>query len=468
MPTYCRCLSVQGAENSAAQILADAFKRHRVRELGSPGYCAEWASRTLLDGLLHRSGVHSLHIDEDFPIVSIPGPDESGHLQKAAKLFQVSTASNLWKAVHAQGSIHLLSMKFCLHLSMGRQSAIDMSQKMRVFQAAVVDSRRPEGESELTAVEFGQADAEFAAELFGAAGLWSCLAQWPWFDASSEALLLGFSPVAVAVLVITAIPPFIAGVKFAGDAFQLARRQTSGFREQIYLERVMAMDAPAKEVKLFGLGPWLLKRYRNIFDSFFKDTSNLALKQGSYGFLLELISTSGLYLAFAWVAMAAVRQQISLGDMTMRLAETWSAVRYGVIPTCKKLWTKLCHVKSAGAAIYLTRTAHPGAVVAARKYLLIFQEGQQAFSSILRAIGNMYADNLYLSNLYEFLDYKVQSTGGTATSGPTPGDGVRFDDVWFRYPGANEEPGRGDTGGLVGGDATAPGKQRESDGHRGH
>ena len=74
-----------------------------------------------------------------------------------------------------------------------------------------------------------------------------------------------------------------------------------------------------------------------IFDSFFKDTSSLAVKQGAYGFLLELISTSGLYLAFAWVALAAVRQQISLGDMTM--------------------------------------------------YLLIFQEGQQAFSSILRAIG---------------------------------------------------------------------------------
>lgn len=209
------------------------------------------------------------------------------------------------------------------------------------------------------------------------------------------ALLLGFSPMAVAVLVITAIPPFIAGVKFAGDAFQLARRQTSGFREQIYLERVMAMDAPAKEVKLFGLGPWLLKRYRGIFDSFFKDTSNLALRQGSYGFLLELISTSGLYAAFAWVALAAVRQQISLGDMTM--------------------------------------------------YLLIFQEGQQAFSSILRAIGGMYADNLYLSNLYEFLDYKVQSTGGTATSGPSPGDGLRFEEVWFRYPGATEDTIKGVT-----------------------
>ncbi|CAJ1381463.1 unnamed protein product [Effrenium voratum] len=207
------------------------------------------------------------------------------------------------------------------------------------------------------------------------------------------ALLLGFSPLAVVVLLVTAVPPFIAGVKFAGDAFQLARRQTSGFREQIYLERVIAMDAPAKEVKLFSLGPWLLKRYKGIFDSFFKDTTNLALRQGTYGFLLELISTSGLYLAFAWVAISAVKGQISLGQMTM--------------------------------------------------YLLIFQEGQQAFSSILRAIGGMYSDNLYLSNLYEFLDYKVQPVGGTARSGPKPGDGVRFEDVWFRYPGASEDTIKG-------------------------
>ena len=42
-----------------------------------------------------------------------------------------------------------------------------------------------------------------------------------------KALLLGFSPVAVAVLIITAVPPFIAGVKFAGDAFQLARRRNA-------------------------------------------------------------------------------------------------------------------------------------------------------------------------------------------------------------------------------------------------
>eukprot|EP00913_Durusdinium_trenchii_P029350 g27515.t1 len=135
------------------------------------------------------------------------------------------------------------------------------------------------------------------------------------------ALLLGFSPLAVGVLLVTAVPPFVAGVKFAGDAFQLARRQTSGFREQIYLERVMAMDAPAKEVKLFGLGPWLLKRYKG---------------PRGYGFLLELISTSGLYAAFAW-RLAACTQTIYIS------------------PTCMNSWTTRSRILVAAKDLDLAR-----------------------------------------------------------------------------------------------------------------
>ena len=40
----------------------------------------------------------------------------------------------------------------------------------------------------------------------------------------------------------------------------------------------------------------------------------------------------------------------------------------------------------------------------------------------------MYEDNLYLSNLYEFLEHRAQPRRGTAqTAGPDPGDGIRFE-----------------------------------------
>src|SRR5260370_42681670 len=50
----------------------------------------------------------------------------------------------------------------------------------------------------------------------------------------------------------------------------------------------------------------------------------------------------------------------------------------------------------------------------------------------------MYEDNLYLSTLYEYLETDVPHPAGTAVRGPHPEDGVRFEDVSFGYPGAEE------------------------------
>ncbi len=78
-------------------------------------------------------------------------------------------------------------------------------------------------------------------------------------------LLAHFSPWAVAVLLLAGLPAFIAEAKFSGDAFRLFRWRSPETRMQIYLETVLAREDHAKEVKLFGLGPRLLERYRDIF-----------------------------------------------------------------------------------------------------------------------------------------------------------------------------------------------------------
>jgi ATP-binding cassette subfamily B protein len=59
-------------------------------------------------------------------------------------------------------------------------------------------------------------------------------------------------------------------------------------------------------------------------------------------------------------------------------------------------------------------------------------------SASLAAISGMYEDNLYLSTLYDYLDTPVDAPSGSATAGPDPGDGVRFERVSFTYPGATE------------------------------
>jgi ATP-binding cassette subfamily B protein len=210
---------------------------------------------------------------------------------------------------------------------------------------------------------------------------------------SFGALLAQFSPWAVAVLLLAGLPSFIAEGKFSGDAFRLFRWRSPETRMQIYLETVIAREDHAKEVKLFGLGPMLLDRYRAIFKKVFAEDRALTIRRDTWGFFLGLVGTAAFYCAYAWVAVSAVRGRITLGEMTM--------------------------------------------------YVLLFRQGQAAVSAALAAIGGMYEDNLYLSTLYEYLDTPVDDPAGHATQGPDPGDGVRFEGVSFTYPDATEPAVRG-------------------------
>jgi len=202
-------------------------------------------------------------------------------------------------------------------------------------------------------------------------------------------LLVQFSPWTVLILIAGGIPEFLAEAKFSGDKFRLFRWRSPETRMQMYLETVLAREDYGKEVKLFRLGPKLLQRYRAIFEKLFAEDRKLTLRRDSWGFFLGLLGTAAFYGAYAWIAVSAIRGTISLGQMTM--------------------------------------------------YLLLFKQGQSAVSASLSSISGMYEDNLYLSNLYEYLEQEVPQQQGQLTQGPKPGDGVRFEQVSFSYP-DSEEP----------------------------
>src|SRR5690606_22528120 len=136
---------------------------------------------------------------------------------------------------------------------------------------------------------------------------------------SFGALLVKFSPWAVAVLLLAGLPAFVAEAKFSGDAFRLFRWRSPETRMQMYLETVIAREDHVKEVKLFGLGERLLRRYRDIFNRLYSQDRALTIRRDVWGFGLGLIATVALYGAYAWIAVSAVRGAITLGEMTMYL-----------------------------------------------------------------------------------------------------------------------------------------------------
>ncbi|MGY6587997.1 MAG: ABC transporter ATP-binding protein [Wenzhouxiangella sp.] len=205
---------------------------------------------------------------------------------------------------------------------------------------------------------------------------------------SFSGLLLAFSPWAVLLLLVGGLPAFFVEAKFAGQAFQLFRWRSPDTREMMYLESVLAREDYTKEVKLYGLAPTLLDRYRAIFAKLFREDRALTIRRGWWAFGLGLLGTAALYGAFAWVVGATVVGLLTLGQMTM--------------------------------------------------YIMVFRQGQSAVSASLNAINGMYEDHLYLSSLYEFLELPVPPVnGGTLTRGQQPGAGLEIQDLSFRYPGTD-------------------------------
>lgn len=197
-------------------------------------------------------------------------------------------------------------------------------------------------------------------------------------------LLLSFAPWMFAVVLLAAVPAFVSETKFSAMAFRLRNWRSPDARRLNYLEYVLANDEHAKEVKLFGIGPALLARYETLAQRFYQEDRALAVRRTGWAYVLSLLSTGAFYACYAVVVLATVAHQLTLGDMTL--------------------------------------------------YLMAFRQGQQSFQGILSSLNGLYEHNLYMQNLFEYL---AIPTALPHEEAPPPGvseEGIRFEDVGFRYP----------------------------------
>jgi ATP-binding cassette subfamily B protein/ATP-binding cassette subfamily C protein len=207
-----------------------------------------------------------------------------------------------------------------------------------------------------------------------------------------SALLWRLSPWSVLVIAAASIPAFVAEARLSAESFRVNTWRAPEGRRLNYLEWILTRDSHVKEVKLFGLGPLVLARYRALFGKFFDEDRRLARRRLAAGVGFGLLALAAFYGMYLLVADRAARGDITLGDMTL--------------------------------------------------YLVAFRQGQQAFQGVLSAVGGMYEDSLYMSNLSEYL---AIPTGGESARGPSirtlPRGGPReiaFEGVSFRYPGREE------------------------------
>ncbi len=208
--------------------------------------------------------------------------------------------------------------------------------------------------------------------------------------ASVIIILLAFSPFVALILFGATIPSFMAQLYYSKLEFRLLNWRAPQFRRRAYWEHLLTADSSMKEVKLFGLGEPLLKRYDKEFWDLYAEDASLAKRRTVMSLLCGLLATASFYAAYAWTVWRTISGSISLGDMTL--------------------------------------------------YLALFRQTQGSFRGLFYSASQLYEGNLFISNLMGFL--KLESSYSPpeqpAPVPPAKNKGVEFRNVSFRYPNREE------------------------------
>jgi len=207
---------------------------------------------------------------------------------------------------------------------------------------------------------------------------------------SMIALIVRLGPIVAVVALLAPIPSFIASSRYGWQGFMMSRRQSPDRRRMVYYLDLLTKDTYNKEIKLFGLGAHFIRRWKTIADRFYRENRGLVARRYLMGFAwgsLTTIVTSGTYL---YVALQTIAGRLTLGDLTF-------------------------YTQAVGSV-------------------------QSSLGSILGSLSDMYENNLYLTNLFDFLDYTpaIQSPPDARQLVLPLQQGLEFRHVSFTYPGKTE------------------------------
>lgn len=125
-----------------------------------------------------------------------------------------------------------------------------------------------------------------------------------------------FSPWLLLALVVCVVPAFLGETHFAFVGYSLSFAQTPARREMEYLRVLGGSKESAKELKLFGLGPYFVDRFTTLAMRLHKETTQLARKRLFIGSLLTLLGTLGYYGTYTYVIYETVTGVLTIGMLT--------------------------------------------------------------------------------------------------------------------------------------------------------
>ncbi|CAM5489769.1 ABC transporter [Streptomyces xanthochromogenes] len=205
---------------------------------------------------------------------------------------------------------------------------------------------------------------------------------------SVAAVLLSWDPwVAVAILC-APVPAVGATMFYSRMTWRIENERSADRRRATYLQYLVTTDRTYKETRLFNLGGFFLDRYRALIGGFYRVDRSLARRQSTANALLGLLSVAA---------------------------------------------------SSAAILFAIHSTTGSGGIGQLAGYMTAVTTVQASAQTLFSGFGELYEHNLFLGNLFTFLDIPEHEV--RSGSRPFPARltrGIEFRDVTFTYPGTAE------------------------------
>ena len=198
-------------------------------------------------------------------------------------------------------------------------------------------------------------------------------------------LLLSLHWGIIGILLVAAIPTVLVRIKYSRIMYSWQRRRTQLERQSAYLGWLLTAEQYAKEVRLFNLGSWFSQEYLDIRKKLYNEKLQINIKRSLLFFLTQAVAGIIVFTIFGFIIYQTIKGVLLLGDLVL--------------------------------------------------YYQALQRGQDNLKRLLSSLSGLYEDNLFLANLYEFLDLKPQIIEPEHPKFlPKPiQQGIVFNNVNFKY-----------------------------------
>jgi len=200
------------------------------------------------------------------------------------------------------------------------------------------------------------------------------------------AMLAGIEWRLLPILFVAVLSALVVRLYFTRQLYDWQRRRVQLERRAGYLDWLLTSDIHAKELRLHALGDFFREAYSKLRGEIRGEQLRIERSKAVAEVGVALVGASVFVGAIAWLVMRTLAGTFTLGDLVL--------------------------------------------------FVLLFRRAEQSGRETVNALSRLYEDQLYLSQLFSFLEVEPELTSPAqpATLPETLQDGLRLEGVDFAYP----------------------------------